>query len=73
MTNLEWLFKNWDKKIDNSDKTVGHLFSIKDTCAFITMKYCELINGNCSQCVYTWLHTEATKDNNGYFDNVQED
>lgn len=73
MTNLEWIMKNWDKEIDNKYKTIGRLFSFKDACGFITIKYCEMINGNCPQCVYTWLNEEATKDNNAYFNNVQED
>ena len=72
MTNYEWIMKNWDKKIDNPYKTIGRLFSFRSICNVITMKYCDK-TGNCPQCVYTWLHTEATKDNNGYFDNVQED
>ena len=71
MTNYEWLIKNWDKKIDNSNKTVGQLFSFKSTCTFIAMKYCEM-NGSCSKCVYTWLHSEASKDTNRLFDDVQE-
>ena len=73
MTNVEWVFKNWDKEIDNSHKTIGRLFPFKNICSFITMKYCEKINGNCKQCVYTWLQSEAAKDNNIYFDDVQED
>ena len=72
MTNYEWLIKNWDKKIDNSNKTVGQLFSFKSTCIFITMKYCEM-NGSCSKCVYTWLHSEASKDTNIFFHDVQAD
>lgn len=72
MTNYEWLMKNWDKKIDNSNKTVGQLFSFISTCTFITMEYCNM-TGYCSQCVYTWLNTEASKDNNRLFDDVQKD
>lgn len=72
MKNYEWIMKNWDKKIDNPYKTIGRLFSFKDTCIFITVEYCNM-TCNCPQCVYTWLNEEATKDNNAYFNNVQED
>ena len=72
MTNYEWIMKNWDKEIDNPYKTIGRLFVFRGICFFITMKYCDM-TGNCQQCAYTWLHTEASKDNNIYFNNVQKD
>ena len=72
MTNYEWIMKNWDKKIDNRYKTIGRLFTFRGCCLIITFEYCDR-TGDCSQCVYTWLHSEPAKDNNFYFDNVQED
>lgn len=72
MTNYEWIMKNWDKKIDDIYNTVGKLVTFGSLCSFITRKYCD-IKGSCTQCVYTWLHAEATKGNNLYFNDVQED
>lgn len=70
MTNYEWLIKNWDKKVQTFDKTVGDLFTSKISCFFISK--CSK-SYNCSSCFLEWLDSEATKDNNFYFDDVQKD
>lgn len=70
MKNYEWIIKNWNKKMNVTicDKTVGILISKNSACGFI--KKCK---PNCWKCIEEWLNAEATKDNNLYFDDVQED
>lgn len=71
MTNLEWIMKNWDKKVNDEliCNTVGLFFAKNGCCGLI--KRCKYTD--CSKCIYEWMNAKASKDNNIYFEDVQKD
>lgn len=69
MTNAEWIIKNWNNKVQTYDKTVGNLYIKGKSCFFI--RTCS--DYECTRSSLEWLDSEATEDNNLYFNDVQKD
>lgn len=69
MTNVEWLFKNWDKRIEDCvfNDTVGNIF-VHNSCSLINIPCL----GDCARCVYKWLQSESNERNNIYFNDIED-